>query len=123
VDGLKGESIMDIEKILKANKEKSFVQRILHKDDYPILVNPPGYKGQKNSTSTHSMNADEADGRYFAYPSVIHHLDKLIRIEDRWEALDNALQSGNFIEFKTQKEATEFSKTYKNYWKTKKKKP
>lgn len=100
----------DVVKILEANKNKTFVQRILHKDKYPTLPNKDG------SISTHSMAWSEVDGKYIVYPTVLYGGgDKMRRFEDE-EAVPLAMESGNYIEFDSPEQADWFSKEYKSYW-------
>ena len=76
--------------ILKQNENKSFVQRILNREKYPVLQNPDG------SESTHSMASGESDGRFFAYPTVLMTKDGLKRFSNE--------------------EAFWFGTNYKNVW-------
>jgi len=96
--------------ILISNKEKPFVQRILNRDAFPVLNNDDG------SVSTHSMAWGDADGRFFAYPTVVQSgHENLERLEGS-DAWDNAIGTGNVIEFPTAEEAEWFSKNYKAVW-------
>ena len=76
----------------------------------PVLKNPDG------TVSTHSMAYGEADGKYYVYPTVVMGGgDKLQRLsgDDAW---NNAMQTENYIEFGSEKDAEWFSKNYKKYW-------
>ena len=98
--------------ILYANRDKTFVQRALHPENYPKLQNPDG------SVSTHSMAADmDAQGNWFAYPTVIqaqpgNWLQRLPKIE----AWGHAERTGQRIPFADAQKAIEFSKEYKKIW-------
>jgi len=98
-----------VHKILQANREKPFVKRMFM-DDYPAIQNPDG------SHSTHSMAWGEADGRNFVYPTVMMGSDGKLQRFSPDEAFDNALNSGNFIEFSDPKKADWFSRNYKKIW-------
>jgi len=108
--GRKSSRDQDVAKILEANKNKTFVQRILHKDKYPTLKNEDG------SSSTHSMAWSEVDGKYIVYPTVLYGGgDKMKRFGDK-EAVPLAMESGNYIEFDNPEQADWFSREYKSYW-------
>lgn len=51
----------------------------------------------------------EIDGRYIAFPTIQMIDGGLVRLNDR-AALDRALTVGNFVEFPTAKEASEYAK-------------
>ena len=109
------EGLTFISQYLQDNKDKNFVKRILYKDSFPMLQNGKDKDGRE-SHSTHSMATGEADGRYFAYPTVVQKdKDSLIRLEDR-EAWDYAIKTREFIEFPSEEEAQWFSKNYKSVW-------
>lgn len=93
--------------ILQANAQKTFVQRILNPDAFPVLPHAGGI-------ATHRMAWDEADGRYFVYPTVLYDGKGLKDYGNA--AWDQARKSGNYIEFKTPQEADWFSKNYKSAW-------
>jgi len=95
--------------ILLGNREKSFIKRILRTDNYQPLDNGDG------TTSTHSMAYGEADGKYYVYPTVLMAGDGLKRFGDD-EAWDAAHRTGNVIEFDSEKDASWFSKNYKQWW-------
>ena len=100
-----------IAKILTENSEKSFVKRILNRDQFPVLDNEDG------TVSTHSMAYGETeDGRFFVYPTVLMTDKGLKRFGDN-DAWRETQGSGNFIEFGSGEEADWFSKNYKKVWK------
>lgn len=92
---------------LKANAGKTFVQRILRPNDFPVLEHDGGI-------ATHRMAWGEAGGRYFAYPTVMYDGKSLKDYGD--EAWDHAIKSGNYIEFPSANEADWFSRNYKGAW-------
>ncbi len=65
--------------------------------------------------ASHLMSSGEADGRYFAYPTVRYEDGKLKRYEDR-EAFDRAMATGDYIEFDSSEKAERFGREYKRYW-------
>lgn len=96
-------------RILAQNAQKSFVQRILQPQNYPVLDLGDG------NHATHEMAWTEADGRYFVYPTVMYDGKKLDKY-DPDTAWGHAAKSGNYIEFKDPAEADWFSKNYKQWW-------
>jgi len=97
-------------KILEQNKDKLFVQRALNPDDYPTLDNEDG------TVSSHSMAWGEGDGKYLVYPTVLmNRSGKLQRLSDD-DAWDNAIETGNYIEMPSAKEADWLSRKYKTVW-------
>lgn len=95
--------------ILKTNASKSFVQRILRPGDFPTLDLGNG------QIATHRMAWNEAGGRYFAYPTVL--LQEGGKLHDYGDdAWDQAVKSGNYIEFSNPAEAEWFTKRYKGAW-------
>ena len=108
--------------ILQQHQDKPFVKRVLEykKGESPILVNPKDAQGN-DSYSTHSMSANHSkDGQHiYVYPTVVMgRKGKLVRLSDEEEedgrpALNNAVETGNAIEFDNLREAIWFSKHYK----------
>ena len=96
--------------ILEANKNKSFVKRILDKDKYPILKNVDG------SYSTHLMSWGEKDGKYYVFPTVLLAPGGKLKRYTPKEAWQHTQASGNYIVFDNPKDADWFSKKYKLYW-------
>lgn len=96
-------------RILMAHKDKTFVDRILNRDKYPTLDLGNG------AYATHKMAWTEADGKYYAYPTVLWD-GKQLREYDPKSAFDQVMKSGNFIEFNTPHEADWFSRRYKAAW-------
>lgn len=98
-----------LRKLLQANAQIPFVQRILNPNDSPTLDLGQGVH------ATHLMATAEVDGKYIAFPTV--QMDGEVLKDFGDQALDRALESGDFMEFKTPAQADWFSKNYKNYWK------
>lgn len=108
------ETVSDLRKlqnILGLNNSKNFVQRILHKDQYPVI----DLGGGKHET--HQMTYSDADGRFFVYPEVVYNPEKrqLMHLEPD-QAWEHAMSTGEYIEFNNKKEADWFSKNYKKVW-------
>jgi len=98
--------------VLHNNRDKNFVQRALHPEQFPVLDNPDG------SESTHSMAWGTGEGKQaFVYPTVIQMQpgNWLQRLDDM-KAWEYAKRSGEFIEFDDAVKAADFSKNYKKIW-------
>ena len=98
-----------INQILQANKSKSFVDRILHKDRYPVLDLGNG------NYATHMMAWGEVDDKYWVFPTVLWDGKKLTQYDPK-EAFGHVKKTNNFISFDTPEEAADFSKNYKLIW-------
>lgn len=99
-----------IANILAKNYNKDFVQRILNPQLFPVIKNKDG------TVSTHKMAWSEAGGKYYVYPTIQRINDQLIELKDD-EAFNSALKNEDFIVFDDKKEAADFSKNYKIFWK------
>jgi hypothetical protein len=100
----------EILKVLMANKDKNFVNRILIPELWPFINNPDG------SYSTHRMSTGEYDGKNIAYPEIIYEQGRgLIQLSPE-EALKHAIKTREFIQFDSPDLADDFSKTYKTIW-------
>jgi hypothetical protein len=88
----------------------SFMKRVLNPSQFPVLKNEDG------SVSTHMMEDAEVDGKFVAYPTIVQKASgELGRIEG--DALVLAMDTGNYVEFDTQEEASEFAMGgYKEFW-------
>jgi len=100
----------EIAKILLANANKSFVQRILNKKESPILKNPDG------THSTHSMAYGKTDEGYVVFPTVLMTKDGSLRRLSPKEAFQQTQATKNYIPFQSEKAASDFSKQYKKFW-------
>jgi hypothetical protein len=100
----------ELPKLLDQHKGLNFVQRILNPRIYPNKPLPGG------DVATHRMAWGEADGKYFAYPTVVQGGDgKLVELPPE-EAFKHAVKTGEFIEFSSGGDADWFSKNYKRVW-------
>ncbi len=99
--------------ILANNQDKNFIKRILNKEDYPELEGEGEAKGMVH---THLMADAEVDGRFIVYPEVVQLLDGTLVKKNRKEALDYAIDTGEYVELPTQSSASWFAKNYKKYW-------
>lgn len=99
--------------ILTTNADKDFIQRIIFKDDSPILKNKDG------SYSTHSMTWGQFGDKYRVFPTVLRDGDGLKRFKpgEAWERVE---KTGDYIEFDSAEEADYFFWNYKRYWESKK---
>ena len=83
--------------------EPEFIDRVNNPENYPFISNDDG------SISTHRMSDAEVDGKFIAFPTI--HMSpkgELVELEGR-AALDKALDMGNFVEFPTAEEASEYA--------------
>jgi len=84
------------EKVTKTN----FEERI-SKPDKSI-------KNQDDTTSTHKMMSFEADGKYYAAPTIVDIDGELVELSED-DAVDFALEKGEFKEFKSEAEAQKYA--------------
>ena len=100
-----------IEKILKENKNKSFIKRILEKDKYPVLQNKDG------SHSTHLMAwGSVGKDKFIVFPTILLNSEGNLQKFSPQEAFRHVMETGNFILFKNKRDAEQFSKEYKKVW-------
>lgn len=96
-------------RILKENKDKPFVGRVLH---------PRRNKGKEvridgsDEPSTHYMEWGSGDGKYWVYPTVQEQTDGSLKYEKEDSYL-KARANNNAIPFDTAEEAAWFSQNYK----------
>lgn len=95
--------------ILETHKDKSFVDRILNRDRYPVLDVGEGY------TASHRMSWGQVDNKYHVYPTIFYSEGKLTEYGSE-EAWKRAHELDEFIEFDNPEDAEWFSKNYKQYW-------
>lgn len=95
-----------IKSSIAANRGKNFVDRIV--DPYAPSTNVMGVP------ATHYMSSAEVDGRNIVYPNVVQRGsgNQLQQLSPE-EALDYALKTGEFMEFRTPEEANNFATNYK----------
>lgn len=99
-----------IQKILEANASKDFVKRILDPDNSPSIDMGGGHRG------THFMASGEADGKFYAYPTIQRMPDGSLKKMDANEAFQEAFANGELIEFASDEEAKWFAANYKKVW-------
>ena len=104
-------SAMDIEAVLQSYSRVPFVKRILFPDKSPVAADP----SNPRKVMTHKMAYAEADGKFYAYPTVM--TDESGALKDYGSAaFDEAMKRRDFIPFSTASEAEQFTKNYKSYW-------
>jgi hypothetical protein len=96
-------------KILQANKDKTFVKRILEREKYPRLELGDG------NHATHKMAWGEVDKKYRVFPTVLYD-GKSLKEYKPDEAFRHTSATGNYIDFDTPQEADWFSRQYKSVW-------
>ena len=99
-----------IQKILEKHKQLNFVQRVLKPEDWPDTDLGYGMRG------THLMSWGEQDGKYMVFPSLVYDDQTRSLKHLGVQAMKHAIETGEFIEFKTAEEADKFSKLYKKVW-------
>jgi hypothetical protein len=92
--------------ILDKNRDKDFVQRILHPQLYPQLPLGDGWMG------THMM----AHGDNLAFPTIFHQMGLLSQEKDFDKARDRAMRRREYIQFPNTEAADWFARNYKAYW-------
>ena len=65
-------------------------------------------KNKDGSTSTHKMMSFEADGKYYAAPTIVQQGDSLVELPFK-QAVDYAFKNKEFKEFKTNQEASDYA--------------
>ena len=101
--------LQKMRQILEANKDKSFVKRILNPDKYPRLDLGNG------NYATHKMSWMQVGDKYHVFPTVLYDGKQLKQYEPR-DAYNQARETRNYIEFDTPEEADIFSRRYKAVW-------
>ena len=86
----------------EANRPKTnFENRIKN----PVLT----IKNEDGSVSTHKMMSFEADGKFYAAPTIIEREGKLEELSQE-DAIDYAFKNNEYKEFKTENEAQEYAR-------------
>lgn len=106
------QQVMDL---LKENKDKNFVRRIMKPDVYPAIDNGDG------THSTHLMAwSEDGEGdkkKFIVYPTITYDAKtKKLTKQDGDAAYNHAKATGEFIEFDTADKADWFSRNYKKAW-------
>jgi hypothetical protein len=94
-----------INEILEKNKDKNFVKRILNPEEYGHMNLDGGW------TATHKMT--QFDNKVL--PTVIEKNGNFMELEPR-EAYKYAMETGEYIEMPTVKEAIWMGEHYKKVW-------
>ena len=97
--------------IYDANPNVPMLQRWRDQSQYAPIKNPDG------SYSTHRMSYAEVGDGYVVYPTIQPDggVLKQYNDDDDWQALDRALQSGDFVKFDNEDDARWFAAGgYKN---------
>ena len=97
-----GMSRRKVDKILNENKDLNFVQRLYQENTPSIMI--PG----QTSPSTHFM--ESADGK--VYPTVVQMPDGTLQYLGD-DAYNYAMETGEYIQFPNDRQATRFGKSYK----------
>jgi hypothetical protein len=82
----------EMRRVLAANRDKNFVQRITNASDWPVTENPGG------GYSSHRMANTEAGGKGYAYPTLFYNKDTNALYEPQ-DPMAEAKKTGDFIEF------------------------
>jgi hypothetical protein len=90
-----------LNKDLKDTPKTNFEQRI--QNPVKQINNSDG------TSSTHRMMSFEADGKYYAAPTIVEKNGKLIELSEK-DAIDYAFKNNEFKEFKTDQEAKNYAK-------------
>lgn len=97
--------------IIQKNKKTPFVNRLINRQDYPVIGNPDG------TYSTHRMSWGQVGNKYWVFPMIEMVGDELVDLRQSGiDPFEHARQNQNYIEFNTPEEADFFSKNYKKYW-------
>lgn len=87
-----------------------FEQRVLK----PSMV--PGIQNGDGSYSTHRMAWGDADGKFYAYPTIVNDGGKLVQLPDA-VAWQHAMETKQYREFATPEDADAYAAGgYKNSW-------
>ncbi len=87
-------------KIIKEIPKTNFEQRI--QNPVKQINNPDG------THSTHKMMSFEADGKYYAAPTIVQQGDSLVELSQK-DAIQHAFKNKELKEFKTEKESQDYA--------------
>jgi len=76
---------------------------------------PPG-EGGVIGVGCLYLTDNNSEIQFIVYPEVVQLLDGTLVMKNRKEALDYALDTGEYVELPTQSSASWFAKNYKKYW-------
>lgn len=100
-----------VKKVVLANRDKNFIDRVSNPGAYPTLNLGKGKK------ATHLMAWGEVDGKAVVFPEVIYDkATKKLRKLPGKEAFEYALRNGEYVSFPNKQSAELFSKEYKRLW-------
>ena len=102
------------ERILRDNSSVPFVKRILFPFKAPVALDPED--SAKKRVMTHKMAWGEADGNYYAYPTVMPDENGNLKDYGK-DAFNEAMKRRDFIKFTNPEQADKFTRSYKQYWK------
>jgi len=107
-------------KILEANSDLDFVQRILSPEKYPNISWENDQRLERGQTATHQMtwaqNAPDGEAtEFYVYPSIVHE-DGALDWMSPEDAHDFAVESGQRIVFDKKEDAEWFAEKYKSIW-------
>lgn len=112
------DDITRLNTILEANKDKNFVQRIINPKESPSIPMPDMGRG---GWGTHymgwsSIGTDKGE-KYIVYPHIVQDrkTNKLMRL-DNHQAIQHAINTGEYIQFDKPEDADWFGKNYKLGW-------
>ena len=103
------DALTKLSDILGSNKKLNFVDRIINKDKWPVITYRNG------DIATHKMAWGEADGKAYAYPTIVYDGRDLVELPEK-KAFDYAMETGQFIEFDKPTDAAWFTQNYKKVW-------
>jgi hypothetical protein len=95
--------------ILKSNRKKNFVDRILNADVYPDMPTPNGNPGQRSS---HLMAYATDDEGAFAFPEIVYDPKTKTLFKPK-DPIKHALDTGEYIRFGSEGDAKFFTENYK----------
>jgi len=97
-----------VQKILKANASVPWVKRALSPEKYPMPE-----VSRDGEIKTHRMAAEIGpDGKAYAFPTVVLQGNRYVELPLD-QAMDRALQTGDFIKTDKIEKAIEITKNYK----------
>ena len=87
-------------------KQPEFVDRINNPEKYPYIKNKTG------SVSTHRMAAEFNDktGKWIVFPTIQFNGKSLKQFKTNKEAMDNAIETKNFLEMSSKEKALNYAK-------------
>lgn len=105
-----------VDKIITSNTDKNFVDRLARPELYPVLPRPDLGEG---NYSTHLMSWSTVGPKQtpIVYPSVIFDPPtRSLKMLNQDEAFNHAMKTGEYLPFKSPKEADLFTREYKRHW-------